>query len=134
MTFIALWFAFQAGLMPNDQMVSYPVPQVAIAVNSPTSYTDLEAELRFLNGAAFVGGSIKTEMQKAAENFSFLPESSTYSFRAGLRFDGFEIGWLHVCAHPTLPYYYALEPVISFDRAYDDVYIRFSGSVPILKQ
>lgn len=132
MTWLALWAVLQVGLMPNDVMVSY-LPQQLSHEYTDTNYVGLVTELRLFDNHVFVGGTIKTEVQKAAgDGYDFIPESSAYAFRVGARFGGLEIGWLHLCAHPVLPFYYAQQPVIGYDQWYDDVYIRFSGTINII--
>lgn len=131
MTWLALWFALQAGFMPNDLMVVYR-PGI-VSLDQQTEYVNLQGELRAFDNRVFLGGSIKTEMQQDGARANFMPESSTYLFTAGLRLGGVEIGYLHVCSHPVVPSYYLLNPVIGYDQGYDDFYIRFSGSVDLLK-
>lgn len=128
MTWFALWAALQIGLSPSSGIVEYPLQPWSV---NQTVYTQLEAEVRMLDGLLFAGGMVRTEVQQQNVNPSWVPELSSYGFKAGLRIGGFELGYLHVCQHPTLPYYSIYHPVIRWDGWWTELYVRVSGEVKL---
>ncbi len=130
MTWLALWFALQAGLSPNSMMVDYPLKDQMFYPD--TGYIELSAELRFFDGHFFIGGSARIEVQKnVLPDFSFTPEMLASGFNAGLRFGGLEIGALYSCQHPVVPYYDYYKPILVWDGWYGEVYVKFSGETKL---
>ena len=81
----------------------------------------------------FLGGGVRTEIQKREDNISFAPELSAYTFTAGFRTGNLETGFLWTCEHPTTPFYSSWSPIINWEGYYCEVYLKLSGEVPVIK-
>lgn len=131
MSWIALWFALQVGLSPYSGMLVYN--HAAEMRFAETWYTQFEAEVRLFD-TAFIGGEVRTEARRhRGDELVFYPGLSSYGFTAGLRYGGMELGFLHACQHPTVPYYNQYRPVIAWDGWWTELYLRFSGDVGLGK-
>ena len=64
----------------------------------------------------------------------FNPEQMAYLFGFGWRRDNFEIGFRHYCTHPIIAYMPQYDDIDLFwEGSYEEVFIRFSGDVVLLK-
>lgn len=120
MSWLALWAALEVGMMPGSGVVEYPEWAM---LKRQAFYTELDAEVRAFD-VLFVGGMVRTEVQRKEGAATFTPELSSYGFTAGVRFGPVELAYIHVCQHPTLPYFSRYHPVIRWDGWYDGVYLR----------
>lgn len=122
---LILWYALTLGLSPNSNIVTYEAGRIPF-LDQPTGFAELETEIRW--GPLFLGGLVRTEVQKKQDVFSFLPELSTYGLQFGLRLGmGIEIEYLHICSHPIVPYFSNNHPTINWEGWYDEIHIRLSG-------
>jgi hypothetical protein len=126
MPWLTLWFALQLGLSPNSMMVIYPTQDQRFFPF--TSYVELATEAR-VGEHFFIGGELRTEIQKETGIFSFTPEMASYGFKAGLRWPGVEVAGLYACEHPVVPYFDYYHPVLNWEGWYGEVYVKFSGEV-----
>lgn len=135
MNWLILWYALQVGIAPSSGMVDYSYNtgnyDSTATLYSVHGYTQLETELRFYNNLFFLGGMIRTEIQGWNGQLNFMPELSSYGFTFGIRYGGAELGFLHVCEHPTVPYYAIYMPYLKWDGWYTEVHLRFSGDAKI---
>jgi len=139
MNWLAFIFALEAGIVPQNGFVmyqreaqvfyyegSYYYPMdVALEDSGPIFYTDLQAEVE-LFGFAFAGGGVRVQMQQDGD-WNFAPEALFYEFRAGLRWKGIELHYLHACRHPQMLYAFYYQPVAGWEGAYDEIGIKISG-------
>jgi hypothetical protein len=123
MNWLVLWAALQIGLSPSSGVVEYQQPPL---LGEIVAYTQLEAEARMLNEVLFIGGMVRTEV--VLDSFDeWNPTLASYGFVAGARIGLIEIGFLHVCQHPVVPYYNVYRPVIRWDGWWREFYIRLEG-------
>ncbi len=126
MNWITLFFIIELGLNPfKGTITSYENTQ-DLYIEEMSTYIQLETEVELLD-YFFIGGMIKTDMLINQERLSFRPELSSYLFKAGVRFKMLEIGFRHICIHPTMPYYLQFQPITTYDAAYEEIYIRISN-------
>ena len=128
MTWLALLFAFELGMIPQGSVAMYDI--------------ELEPHWSDLEELYFVGGSCYTLMEVEArlwENFfigggmtsyfmagspSSFPHMMDFSFNAGVRFDIIEIGWRHFCTHPVTPWLFVYAPRMKWESGYEEIYLR----------
>jgi hypothetical protein len=93
-------------------------------------YTDFSARI-FLFDFVFAGGGMRCHFtQRDLSRANFTPYTMDYSFEAGIKIEGFSIGFRHNCFHPTL-----CNSVqgSSVNAAYEEIYIRFEGKITLIK-
>lgn len=127
MTWLAILFALEAGMIPQNAWYLYEDNQVS---NSTGYYTTLEFEAQAW--WLFAGGSVRTDMQ--TDNLTnYDPHWMTYTFNAGVRWNMVEVGWRHMCSHPIQTYVmdhrFYQNPVVegSFDEVYARVQVQVGG-------
>ena len=123
MTWLALFFAFEMGVVPQVGIIAYPEPFEHDVIEWGVLYTQLEMEA-LLFGHVFLGGSVRTYVLPT-EGIDFSPRSSVYDFHAGLRWRMLEAGWRHRCFHPMMPYLPVLDVELhGVEGGYDELYVR----------
>lgn len=123
MKWIALAFALEVGLLPFDQTIMYD-PPARLLNASWVFYTTLDAEVQLFDNHAFVGGSTEIREWKYPDAMKFSPERAGFAFNAGLRWGPVEIGFLHYCTHPVVPFLPYYKPTVVWEGAYEKIYIR----------
>jgi hypothetical protein len=130
MNWLVLWFALTVGYSPDSMMLLYTAQQQMFFPDA--AYVELNMELRAFNDHFFIGGDVRTEIQKFIDGTpTFVPEMASYGFHTGIRDGGMEIGVLYVCQHPVVPYYSEYHPFIVWEGWYAEGYIRFSGQAKL---
>jgi hypothetical protein len=140
MELLILKLTLTCGLMLDDQFYLYNqyghnyVVNYSISKNLVMSY--IEPDMEFTLAKIFYfGGSINTYIYPLGYGVGFGLTNMYYIFRAGLRFDNFEIGYQHGCYHPIYAYERAnlsndLQRSTT-EGAYNEVYIKFKGEIKI---
>lgn len=122
MTWLAVLFAIEAGMVPNNGWYVYEEHR-GYEADQPGYYTTLEMEAQAW--LFFVGGSLRTDMTTDTY-LNYNPHWVTYDFNAGIRWEFLEVGFRHRCTHPIQTYVYNAsylkKPVV--EGAYDEVYAR----------
>jgi hypothetical protein len=79
-------------------------------------------------GHIFVKGSIRNVFLPFNQGNGFVPQQDVYQLGAGIRYKLFEIGWVHTCYHPVVPYmeYYGFIVKPGTEGGSDDFYVRFN--------
>lgn len=139
MTWLAFAFALQVGMIPQGSftMIYYdlkPAYDVQFAQNTSAAiyFTDLRAELIFFEPfSLFMGGETRIQMGPWPGGFN--PQSIFYQFNAGIRYKGLELYYLHACRHPQMANAYMYNVISGWDSAYDEIGIKFSGKVDLIK-
>ena len=126
MNWLALAFAIEVGLLPIDQTIMYQ--STSRSDEAWVFYTTLEAEVQLFDNHAFIGGSTEIREWKDKDAMSFWPERAGFAFNAGLRWGPVEIGFLHYCTHPVIPFEPFSNPRVLWEGAYEKIYIRVEGS------
>lgn len=126
MNWITLFFIIELGLNPLKGAVVEYENVTERYYTEMSAYVLMDAEVRIFDNF-FIGGAIKTDIVMSKERLGFRPEISSYLFNAGIKFEGLEIGYRHLCVHPTMPYYINFNPIQTFDAGYDEFYIRISN-------
>lgn len=126
MNWLALFFIIELGLNPLKGAVTSYEHVTESYVTEMGIYVNLETEVQLFD-FLFIGGMVKTDMFLSNDSLSFRPEISSYLFNAGIRFEGLEIGYRHLCVHPTMPYRIYFNPIQTYDAGYDEFYIRISN-------
>jgi hypothetical protein len=135
MPWLVLAYALTFGFVPQDVFVFYTPPDTtSYNINSNQQFSvDMAAELR-IAGIGYVGGDIRIyEWMNEAAFLDFWPNRGAFSFRAGLRFGGLEIGYEHYCTHPIAPYLPYFHYDLKWDGGYDEFHVKLTGESVILK-
>jgi hypothetical protein len=101
MSWLVMSFFLSFGTLSYNGSFLSPEGRMSIVEPPNTFATTLGVEAQLLDNHAFIGASIQT-WETALDNGFFSPSESFYVFNAGLRLNGFEIGWRHECDHMTL--------------------------------
>ena len=127
MNWLVLSFFLTAGLNLH-QSVAIQEPDHYAYWEAPDNAltTTLGAELLSMDHL-FIAATVRTE-EANWENGMFSPFFSAYSFKAGARFGGFEIGYIDECTHPTLTD--DQHPTLFYD-GWAGFYITFKGSMKL---
>jgi len=123
MNWIALLFAIELGFAPYYGSLNVIPGEPSFDITEDIGYVNFEAEVIAWD-TIFIGGATKTYIQRTSDLTNYHPFESDYLFNAGLRFDPIEIGYRHLCLHPTRPYEIYYQPQKSTDAAYDEFYLR----------
>lgn len=126
MNWITLFFIIELGLNPLKGVVVEYENVTDKYYTEMSAYVLMDAEIRIFDNF-FMGGIIKTDILLNKKQFTFRPEISSYLFNAGVRFEKIEIGYRHLCVHPTMPYRIYFNPIQTYDAGYDEFYIRISN-------
>ncbi len=122
MSWIALFFALEVGLLPNGFIDTY-VDEGRTLLIQNSEYLSLETELTFFN-FLFVGGAVKTYMYRYSGVKDFFPSTVEYDLGLGVRFKSVELGFRHYCTHPIVPWLYRREVSPQWEGSYEELYIR----------
>lgn len=132
MTWLALAFALEVGFLPQAQLWNHQVSYKPYLIEDSSIYTELEARVTIAE-LLFIGGSVRTQSFRSDGKLNFSPVRDTYRFKAGLQYQGLEIGWRHMCEHPVTTNWQSISASdLGFERGYDELYIQFSGEVTII--
>lgn len=124
MTWLALWFALEAGLM-NPQL------NIGLPLSEQQYYIEFATRM-YVAEHVYVGGSVETRfIPDDGDVIQFCPYSSVYWFEAGVEFKHFEIGFRHYCQHPSL--IYGSVPLRDYEGGYEQLFIRVDGTVPLVR-
>jgi len=124
MNWLVLLFALELGYAPIYGSLNVLPESAEHNVTENIGYILFEAEVIAWN-TLFIGGATKTYIQSKQDTITrYRPFESDYLFNAGLRFSQLEIGYRHLCLHPTRPYEIIYQPQQSTDAWYDEFYIR----------
>lgn len=130
MTWLALVFALELGALPSGGFLMYDPPAYQDWTGS--GYTELSASVE-LAKTLYAGGGVRTTVLSDG-SLNFWPEGAYYYFTAGVRWKGIEIFWRHYCIHPVVPYLPLTGDVRQvWEGSYDEIGIRISGTLPLLK-
>jgi hypothetical protein len=123
MTWLALFFALELGYLPGGVVETYYFEKPEWMELQGSFFTEFEAEAE-LFGVGFIGGELKTYMNKYAVNKSFKPLAAEYAFYAGLRWSALELGFRHYCTHPVVPWMYYQDVTPQWESWYEEIYLR----------
>ena len=132
MNWLAIAFALELGLLPTNGWRVYEPP--AIVIEQPEFYQQLEARVILLDHL-FVGGSIRIYDWMVRGAFNFWPSGVGLLTEAGFTFGGLELDFRHWCGvHPVVPYLEQVPRRIAPEGAYEELYLRFSGKLPLWRR
>jgi len=129
MNILVFLFVLELGYLPLDDWRCYdPLDYVG----NTALYINMDAEIDVFSGFLFVGGHCRTSML-TTDRVYFWPNTMTYGFRFGIRpLEGLEIGFRHMCTHPVMPYIIDAPGKLNYEGAYEEFYIKFSGSFTLI--
>src|SRR4030042_1264571 len=130
---LALIVQLEPGYMPLDTWRGYvPDSNLFVGVDLPL-YANLGVEIE-IAGLVFIGGSVRTEFSmKEFKVGSFSPHLMNYGFGVGIRpVEGIEIGFRHHCLHPIVPYMQDSGFHLTYEGAYEEIYILIKKKIPLL--
>jgi hypothetical protein len=127
MNWLALFFALELGIIPQGYLQTYYNETLSNYELSGNGYIMLETEAQLL-GFVFIGGNVKTYINKYTANTSFSPVNAEYAVKVGMRFDFIELGFRHYCTHPVVPWLYHRNVSPQWEGAYDEIYLRLEVS------
>jgi len=124
MNWLILLFALEMGYAPIYSSLNVLPESINHSITENIGYVIFEAEVVVWD-TLFVGGATKTYVQgKDNDVTNYYPFESDYLFNAGLRFGQIELGYRHLCLHPSRPYEIYYESQQSTDAGYNEFYIR----------
>jgi hypothetical protein len=92
--------------------------------------TVLSVELQAFDNHLFLSSGVET-WETAQSLASFAPFQALYTFSAGLRLGGFELGYRHECDHPVISNI-SLQPMLyAFLNVRNTFYISFKGKLNV---
>ena len=127
MNWIVLFFALELGFAPNYGSLNITPSYEEFVLTENIGYVLFEAEV-VIEEIFFIGGATKTYIQGTDEVMNFFPFENNYMFNIGIRYSSLELGYRHLCLHPSRPYEIYYQPQSSMDAYYDELYIRISKS------
>jgi len=125
---IKLSSALELGYAPTYKSLNITPVTADIDVANNIGYVLFEAEVLILN-TLFIGGVTKTYIQTTNTFTKYHPFENDYLFNAGLKLWNLEIGYRHLCLHPSRPYEIVYQYNQSTDGWYDEFYIRIEVSL-----
>ena len=124
MNWLVLSYFLSLGTLSYQmQFVSDPVH-----FSTPNSFQSTLGIEALIAEHVFVGGSVQT-YEKMTVDTPFSPWESLYSFKAGLRGWGFEIGYRHECDHLVLEGFATLYD--GFWQNRDELYVSYTGHLKV---
>ncbi len=127
MNWLALAFALELGVLPNNSWRVYDPP--AFVIEAPEFYQQLEARA-VLWDHLFAGGSVRVYDWLTEGKLNFWPSGAAFTFEAGLSFDHLEFGLRHWCGvHPIVPYLEWVPNRVSPEGSYDELYLRLGWKI-----
>lgn len=133
MNWLILAFAFNLGYTPDASAVQYQAPAFVLNQSSE-AIINMDAELRAFNEHFYIGGSLGVPVWQDPNDGaipSFWPNDLQAVVKLGIRFGGVEIGYSHLCTHPVMPYQPMVGSQTSWEGYYDEIHVKFSGSVKL---
>jgi len=126
MTWLALAFALEVGMLPNSTMITYQPDPVISRDLAGSFYTDLSARLQIAE-ILFVGGGVRT--YEGGYFGGWFPTDAYYRVEVGLAWQGVELFFRHTCIHPVVPMFGSTHPTALYEGAYEELGIRITGTV-----
>ena len=125
MDWLALAFALEIGVLPNNAWKTYDPP--AIVVERPEFYQQFEARA-VLWRHLFAGGKVRVYDWMEDGRFAFWPSGAAFTVETGLTFKGLEFGFRHWCGiHPITPYLERVPARNGPEGSYEEIYLRLGG-------
>ena len=128
MTWLALAYLLSVGSLDYSGIMVSPNGSTNYQTPANTYQTTLGAEAQLFNNHIFAGGTVQT-WESSLGTGLFSPAESLYTFNAGLRFKGFELGYRHECDHITLSDFNAKLQGFAGNRT--EVYFSYIGHVKV---
>lgn len=116
-------FAVELGIAPSYVSINIIENELSFYRTIDAGYVLFEFESVILKHV-FLGGGVKTWITGTNNWNNFSPFQSDYLFNGGLRFGMFDMGWRHMCLHPTRPYEWNYDISAMVDGWYDEFYVR----------
>jgi hypothetical protein len=126
MSWLALAFALEIGVLPNNVWTTYDPP--ATVIERPEFYQQFEARV-MLWQCLFAGGSMRIYDWMEEGQLNFKPNGAAFTFEVGLSFKSLEFGFRHWCGvHPITPYLEQTPARVGPEGGYEEVYLKLTGS------
>jgi hypothetical protein len=130
MTWLAFAYFFSLGTLSYTGE-TFDAHDIAMFTASENSFqTTLGVEAQLFDNHVFVGGSVET-WESALDLTNFAPSEAFYTFSAGLRAWGFELGFRHECDHPILSRWDGSLSPQWFGVMKDEFYLSFCGALKV---
>ena len=130
---LALLFAIELGVLPYHHFWLYDLSDELYDDFIKTSfYTDLEVSLMYRD-RLYIGGGLKTTMEKNKFKTKFWPNELFFDFEIGYKGENLQFGLRHFCYHPVilfLPVYYVSS---RWEGAYEELFVRISARKVIME-
>ena len=127
MTWLAFAYFLSLGTLSYHGQIFDPGGYGDMILSS--SYqTTLGVEAQLFDDHAFIGGSVQT-WESQIDLVNFAPSEGIYTFSAGLRGWGFEIGYRHECDHAIMDTWAHSYPTQGFLVMRDEFYVSYSGII-----
>lgn len=123
MNWLAILFALELGISPQYQSLNVNGELQQFDKVLDVGYVQMDIELTMFN-FIFIGGKMKTGIQGTDNVTDYVPFELSSLFNTGIRFQGVELGWRHLCVHPIRPFDVMYNTNSSFDGGYNEYYLR----------
>jgi hypothetical protein len=124
-----LIFMIQLGIMPINQFQIWDYDRHPAYKNQMENYIELDFEF-VIRDIFFVGGNINTIFFQDKIN-NYVPVEMEYLFKAGFRWQGFEIGFNHFCQHPVITGMSWANILSQNEGGYEKIYIQYEGEIKL---
>lgn len=131
MNWLALAFALELGVLPNNAWVTYEPP--GCVMEQPEFYQQFEVEA-VLFRHLWLFGSMRVYDWMVEGQFNFFPSGAAFHGGAGLIFPAawgsIQANWHHFCGvHPLTPYMERVPQRVSAEGSYDELSLRIEVRV-----
>lgn len=124
MNWLILLYFIELGYSPFYNNLNVISDDYEYIRNENVYYVELNVEAIIFDHL-FIGGSTKTFIQPNVVDNSFSPIENDYLFRTGLRYKNLEVGFNHLCVHPSDNFGVASQG--KSYGGYQEIYIRISN-------
>lgn len=124
MSWLVIGFVIQMGLLPA-QVAMYPPP---IVTDDIQYFVQMQVEARAFD-LFYLGGSLRSFQWRGQDRLAFFPDGMAYVVEGGIRWGPFDLGWIHHCQHPVMPFLPIYHQQTQWEGGYDEISLKISGDV-----
>lgn len=139
MSVLLVLLSFQLGFIADGNTVNYGTyeNEYEIIDTSKAFTAEFAVDIELFH-FLFVRGVYNSIFHALNPDYSygFSPDHDTFTFIAGLKYKGIELGYLHRCRHPVFPFQFVEkaeygEANTLLENVYSEVYLKFQGKLEI---
>jgi hypothetical protein len=125
---IILTFALKIAFVPFQNDYLYDIDsRYERCTTENYFYVDSSAKIDLFD-LFFITGQINIPMLKTTDMYTFSPFNVGSRFSAGLHYSYFEIGFIHYCIHPVIPFHF-MNFSIQYEGNHSEFYLQIQGNI-----